>query len=127
MITHSFIVSALLAFSLVAQANIIAIDGKSGELMLVEAATYQNAVLHKDVGLHQGMENGKDVVEAQVLVHCVGNQNCPSVDSAPPHVQTLADLFIVNKQPSGKSSLLLLMFFVCAVIIFLRGGAFSTK
>ncbi len=124
MITHSFIVSALLAVSLSAQAGAIAMDGISVEANPVDAGTTSSAVLHREVGLRQGGGNGKDVTEAPGTEgQCAASPNCAIV----PRVETLQDLLVVNRNASGLGPFILLLLLVLTAIVVLSRRSPSTK
>ncbi len=124
MITHSFIVSALLAVSLSAQAGAIAMDGISIEANPADAGTTSSAVLHRDVGLRQGGGNGKDVTEAPTTEgQCAASPGCTII----PRVETLQDLLVVNRNASGLGPFILLLLFVLTAIVVLFRRSPSTK
>ncbi len=135
MITHSFIVGALLAFSLSAHAGAIAMDGISVEANPVVAEANSGAVLHRDVGLQQGGGNGKDVEEALDSVACTSAQVCENPASVEnftpiesfPRVETFSDLLAVNRTASGAGSLLVLVLILAGSLIFFSRRSPSTK
>lgn len=122
MISHSLIVCALLAFSLASQAGAMPLDDGG-----VEAVAALNAVLHRDVGLHQGGNDGKDVVEAHALDDCKSASVCadhPVV--TPAKVQTLDEWFAVKKNSSDANPLVALLLILTSTFFYLR-RAISTK
>ncbi len=143
LITHSFIVGALLAFSLSAHAGAIAIDGMSVEANPVDAAANSNAVLHREVGLRQGGGKGKDVWEAPLnLITCEQSSAPDDVDDAQenpecenltpisptaPRAESLSDLLAINREATSEGSALLLLILIGALVGFCCWRSPSTK
>jgi hypothetical protein len=127
MITHSLIVCAFLAFSLAVRAETIPQDTAFGGMGLTESISSQNAILHKDVDLHQRHNAGVDITPAKAI-DCVADAHCHSVTTAKtPRAQTFTDLFVMNERSSGKGSVLVIVLLVVAVVIYLSRRSPSTK
>lgn len=126
MVSHSLIVGALMTFSLAVQAGVVAIDGMS--IGTETATAMANAALHKDVGLQQGGGNGKDAWEAPVSdSRCEKKAGCSQSIASHPRAETLADLLAINKESTGKGSLLLLLLLLVLVITVYSRRSPSTK
>ena len=126
MVSHSLIVSVLLSFSVAVQAGAISIDDKSIETNPVVSADI-NAVLHKEVGLQQGGDTGKDVMEAlDNGIDCT-SENCKPALAQIPTAQTLGDLLDLNRESSGFGPLVALLIIVSSTLIYASRRSPSTK
>ncbi len=113
MVSHSLIVSVLFSFSVAVSAGTISVDETSTEINPAVVSADVSAVLHKDVGLQQGGDDGKDVMEALAgPIECVSN-NCKLVAQGP-NAQTLGDLLNLNRESSGLGPLVTLLIIVVA-------------
>lgn len=121
MISHSFIVCALFAFSLVAQAGEISLDANPAD-----ASVTLNAVLHKDMELQQGGNDGKDVMEAQGDDACKSGNACAVDVVSNPQMQNLDDWFVVRRSASEANPLIAIMLIVASTFFYLRRST-STK
>ncbi|PUA28532.1 MAG: hypothetical protein B0W54_19035 [Cellvibrio sp. 79] len=126
MVSHSLIVSALLSFSMAVQAGSIAIDGQSIETNPAEIPADVSAVLHKEVGLQQRGNDGKDVQEALHGTTGCANDNCKFIAQVP-NAQTLGDLLDLNKESSGLGPLVALLIIVVATGIYISRRSPSHK
>lgn len=128
MVSHSLIVSVLISFSVAVQAGAIAIDEKSTEINPAVVSADINAVLHKEVGLQQGGNDGKDVMEAlDNTLECVDDSCKPALAVQMPSAQTLSDLLDLNRESSGFGPLIALLIIVSATIVYASRRSPSTK
>ena len=120
MVSHSLIVSVLFSFSVAVQAGAVSLDEKSAEINPVVVSADIGVVLHKEVGLQQGGEDGKDVLEAlEGAVECA-DDNCKLIAQGP-NAQTLGDLLDLNKESSGFGP------FVALLIIIVVTGIYTSR
>jgi len=126
MVSHSLIVSVLLAFSVAVQAGAVSRDEKPVEINPAIVSADISAVLHKDVGLQQQGDASEDVMEAlDGATGCAGD-NCEP--AAPvPSAQTLGDLLDLNRESSGFGPLIALLTIVVATGIYASRRSPFTK
>ena len=129
MITHSLIVCALFSFSLAVQANGVSTDGNVIGTS-TEAIAAINAIFHKDVGLQQRGGVDKDVaVPSPSLDDCMSRGECveAAIEQHGVRVETLKDLLILNKEPSGSSFLIFIIFVILLGMIYATRSSPSAK
>lgn len=129
MITHSLIVCALFSFSLAVQANGVSTDGNVIGTS-TEAIAAINAIFHKDVGLQQGGVVDKDVaVPPPASGDCMSRGDCveAAMEQRGARVETLKDLLILNKEPSGSSFLIFIILVVLLGVIYATRSSPSAK
>ncbi len=117
MVSHSLIVCALLNFSLVAQAGTVPLDVNPAEV-----AAALDAVLHKEVGLQQGGDTGRDVAEAPAVTEdCKTADHCSrdSTDSLP-KIHTLHEWFAVPQNSPEANPLIAILLIFVATFFYLR-------
>ncbi len=127
MISHSLIVCALITFSLAIHAGAAAIDGMSMDAGTPAVA--QSAILHKDVGLHQGGGKGREVLEAPLTASgCTAEESCSTAaaKSAAPDAKTLQVLFVLSSG-SSHGGVLLVLLLVGAGLLYACVRSPSTK